>query len=227
MLLRTTLTLIFLGEVVLSQEASQTAGAVTCRQCLEQPQDQYGRRKVLCQPARVPNGKAEGSPHGNNIGDPCWEVCRYAGGGDTQADDTGSMFEPQPVNAVNKVGGGHPYIPDYEEIMVQCVQCQQNRIPLCVWPGDCTQPGTYIVDCTNEIDEEGDTEAAMRFRGAKTGRVSLYSHQNHRNNAGGDTLSPAKGNARASEQRAMCPKECSKHLCPSYCPGGREGDCCV
>ena len=150
-----------------------TSGAVTCRQCIEQPQDEQGRRKVLCQPARTPNGGPNGSPHGNNIGDPCYEVCRYAAGGETSADDSGSMLEPEPVNKVNKVGGsGEGHIPNYEEVMVQCVQCQQNRIPFCAYAEDC--PHTAIFDCTNDIDGEGTSEA-LRFKRKLPSRLRTLS----------------------------------------------------
>ena len=211
------LTVLFILLAICSHFANgQTAGAVTCRQCLEQPQDEYGRRKVLCQPQRAHNGDVSGSPHGNEIGDPCYEVCRYAAGGDTTADDSGSMLEPEPVNNVNKVGVG-PHPPNYEEMMVECVQCNLNRVPICVWPGDCTQPGTYIVDCTNDIEAEGARFASLRGQRFHIDKVLAPSDES--------TALKIEGNV--VKERVKCPAECSAKLCPSYCPGGKGGECCV
>lgn len=185
-----------------------TQATVTCKECqLHTPDPVSGERYVLCIPYRVPDGDIGGDVHGQERGDPCYEECRYAGGGETAANDEGSMLEPQPINVVNNVGGNSDhYIPSYEEMMAECVECQKNRIAVCATscPG-----GEAISDCTSEIEGE-DSAPAARFRFVQSGHSSRFQ-------------GPLVPEHAVSKKKLRCPSEC-KHTCAGYCPNPKQ--CC-
>lgn len=180
------------------------------------PPDPVRGRQVLCRPGRVQEGSSSGSPHGNSNGDHCYESCRYAGGeGDGEADDSGSMLEPSVQAKINQDGINS--VPSYEEATQVCIECKVSVIPICSFPDACVHPNTFVSDCSNELDGEEEAGAARfnRLR-SKVKREALESKKRIH----------IEKILSAKSKRAMCPQECSKSLCPSYCPGGKHGKCC-
>ena len=186
----------------------------------EIPPDPERGRQVLCRPGRVQEGIASGSPHGNSNGDPCYEICRYSGGSgeNGEASDEDSMLEPSVQHKINQNGEGS--VPSYEEANAECVACKTNVIPVCAFPDACVHPNTYVSDCTNELDGEEEAGAA-RFNSLRS-KIKREAIESKRRSYMEKVLSSS-----SSKKKSMCPQECSKSLCPSYCPGGKHGECCV
>ena len=184
------------------------------------PPDPERGRQVLCRPGRVQEGIASGSPHGNSNGDPCYEICRYSGGSgeNGEASDDDTMLEPSVQNKINQNGEGS--VPSYEEANAECVACKTNVIPVCAFPDACVHPNTYVSDCTNELDGEEEAGAA-RFNSLRS-KIKREAIESKRRSYMEKVLSSS-----SSKKKSMCPQECSKSLCPSYCPGGKHGECCV
>lgn len=185
------------------------------------PPDPERGRQVLCRPGRVQEGSVSGDPNGSGNGDPCYEICRYSGGSgeNGEASDSDSMLEPAVQAKINQNGEGS--VPSYEEVNLECVQCKTNVIPVCAFPDDCVHPNTFVSDCSNELDGEEEAGAA-RFNSLRS-KIKREALQSKKRRYIEKVLSSSSSKSR---KKSMCPQECSKSLCPSYCPGGKQGECC-
>lgn len=120
--------------------------------------------KVLCRHPRYNEGKigkdsevGHGDPNGSgNNGDPCFELCRYGGGGDSEDAVDDSMLQPKVhVN----IDGDEDQV-SYEDIVEKCAECKAQIVPFC--NEECPQPFAAVSDCTQEIDGGNEAEESQR-----------------------------------------------------------------